>query len=99
MQSHLIFISSLLDQFTYLTSFQDKNADVESLSEAGVNLVKSGDQEAQSAAHKVDSLCKQIQRLHRTVQVRIQISIVYVTFHKLVQQVKEDFKICWGLFN
>ena len=70
-----------------LTLFQDKNADVESLSEAGVNLVKSGDPEAQSAAEKVDTLCKQIQRLHRIVTIRIQISTTYVTFHKLVQQV------------
>ncbi|XP_060064415.1 titin-like, partial [Ylistrum balloti] len=65
---------------------RDKNAELEALFEAGVNLVKSGDQEAQTAAGKVDTLHKQMQKLHRIVEVRIQLSLVYLSFHKLVQQ-------------
>jgi hypothetical protein len=58
------------------------------LFEAGVNLVKSGDQEAQNAAEKVDTLHQQMQRIHRVIEFRIQLSLVYLSFHKKVQQVK-----------
>ncbi|KAK3083136.1 hypothetical protein FSP39_014900 [Pinctada imbricata] len=68
----------------------EKNAEVDALLAAGVDLVKSGDQEAHTAAEKVDTLRKQIKRLTVIVETRIQISIVYVTFHKLVQQLSNN---------
>lgn len=64
----------------------DKSAELKNLSEAVVSLVKSGDQEAKSAAEKVDHLTKQIQRLHRVTEVRIKLSLHYVSFHRLLQQ-------------
>lgn len=47
-----------------------------------VDLVKSGDREAQPAAEKVDALHKQYQRLQRVVEQRIHVALVYVSFHK-----------------
>lgn len=71
----------------FIVIFQDKNSELEALFEAGVNLVKSGDQEAQSAAEKVDTLHQQMQKIHRVIEFRIQLSLVYLSFHKKVQQV------------
>ncbi|ESO86305.1 hypothetical protein LOTGIDRAFT_167354 [Lottia gigantea] len=69
---------------------RDKNADMEALSAAVVNLVKSGDQEAQAAAEKVDALHKQITRIRRMVEIRIQLALLYVSFYRLGHQLKHN---------
>ncbi|VDI56857.1 titin [Mytilus galloprovincialis] len=69
---------------------RDKNSDLEALFEAGVNLVKSGDQEAHNAAEKVDTLHQQMQRIHRVIEFRITLSLVYLSFHKKVQQFQNN---------
>ena len=79
-----------VDNICPIVSLQDKSAEIKRLSEAVVSLVKSGDQEANSAAEKVDHLTKQIQRLHRVTEVRIKLSLLYVSFHRLLQQVSTD---------
>ncbi|XP_046554795.1 uncharacterized protein LOC124264120 [Haliotis rubra] len=65
---------------------REKSAEIDSLSEAVVNLVRSGDQEAQSAAEKVDNMRKQLNRLHRVTETRIQLALYYVSFLRLANQ-------------
>lgn len=68
--------------------FQDKNAELQTLVEAAMSMVKSGDQEANTAKEKVEHLQVQITRLHRVIEIRIKLCLTYVSFHRLVQQVK-----------
>lgn len=52
-----------------------------------MSMVKSGDQEANSAVEKVEYLQQQITRLHRVTEIRIKLCLIYVSFQRLVQQV------------
>ncbi|XP_064598296.1 coiled-coil domain-containing protein 141-like isoform X2 [Liolophura sinensis] len=65
---------------------RDKSGALSALSESVVGLVKSGDQEAPAAAQKVDMLSKQWQRMQRVTETRIKLSLLYVSFHKLANQ-------------
>ncbi|XP_076451161.1 coiled-coil domain-containing protein 141-like [Babylonia areolata] len=69
---------------------RDKNADLEALSAAAMDLVKSGDQEAKQAAERADALHKQYSRLQRVVENRIQLALIYVSFLKLKQQLSSS---------
>lgn len=66
---------------------QDKSAELQSLVEAAMSMVKSGDQEAKTATEKVEHLQQEITRFHRVTEVRIRLCLIYVKFQRLVQQV------------
>lgn len=93
--SQIYFIADLpiidiipeVNHFNLVFCLQDKSGALSALSESVVGLVKSGDQEAPAAAQKVDMLSKQWQRMQRVTETRIKLSLLYVSFHKLANQV------------
>ncbi|CAL1540818.1 unnamed protein product, partial [Lymnaea stagnalis] len=69
---------------------RDKNAELSALSAAASRLVQSGDQAGQQAADKARDIEHQFQRLQRVVETRIQLALMYVSFHRLAQQLSSN---------
>ena len=53
-----------------------------------MSMVKSGDQEAKSATGKAEHIQQEITRLHSVTEVRIRLCLIYVSFQRLLQQVR-----------
>lgn len=66
---------------------QDKLGEMDSLSSAAAELVKSGDEEGAAAGDKVKSLREQWNTAHSVVEQRVKLALSYVGFHKKAQQV------------
>ncbi|RUS90398.1 hypothetical protein EGW08_001893, partial [Elysia chlorotica] len=69
---------------------RDKKSDLQSLSAAASTLLQSGDQGASQAADRARQLDQQFERLHRIVEVRIQLALMYVSFLRLTQQLSSN---------
>ena len=67
--------------------FQGKHAELQALVEAATSMVRSGDQEAKVATEKVTTLQTTITRLHSVTEIRIKLSLIYISFHRLLQEV------------
>ncbi|CAG5126015.1 unnamed protein product [Candidula unifasciata] len=68
----------------------DKSEELSALSAAASNLVKSGDQEAQQAADRAHELEQQYLQLQHMVENRIQLALIYISFHRLAQQLSSN---------
>ncbi|BFZ21917.1 hypothetical protein BsWGS_24956 [Bradybaena similaris] len=69
---------------------RDKTAELSALSAAASNLVKSGDQGAQQAADRAHELEVQYQQLQHMVENRIHLALIYISFHRLAQQLSSN---------
>ncbi|XP_012936768.1 uncharacterized protein LOC101859779, partial [Aplysia californica] len=69
---------------------RDKIAELSSLTSLASALLKSGDQSGHQAAEAARDLEQSYQRLQTTVERRIQLSLMYVSFHRLSQQLSSN---------